>query len=297
MSSGLVHVDLRDTIGALQIGSLFAIFLFGIVTVQAYLYYNAFREDRWTYKTLVSVHAFLPIIRKPYYLPLLLGGCCVVRSPFVMKTCQRSLTTTFRLLEVGHTAGVSYEVYDKTITFYGNPNGLLTYPALGAVIAISGVITLLVQVRRVWWTCSSLLDLELTNISQGFFSLRLYRILPKPYKYIGVVCFALSFIRCIGSLYLTAQAVTAQNLAQYSKQWQWLVTSLLVVGTAIDIIIAVSMLWYLGKKRGAGLLRYVVMNLILALNLMFVELLLSLIALSASPSVRLSSNITLIILY
>jgi len=73
-------------------------------------------------------------------------------------------------------------------------------------------------------------------------------VLLKHYKYIGVVCFALSFIRCIGSLYLTIQAVTARNLAQYSKQWQWLVTLLLVVGTAIDIVIAVSMLWYLGKK-------------------------------------------------
>jgi hypothetical protein len=81
MSSGLVHVDLRDTVGALQIGSLFAIFLFGIVTVQAYLYYNAFREDRWTYKTLVSFRAILPIIRKPFHLPLPLGGRCVVRSP------------------------------------------------------------------------------------------------------------------------------------------------------------------------------------------------------------------------
>jgi len=29
MSSGVVHVDLHDTIGALQIGSSFAIFLFG----------------------------------------------------------------------------------------------------------------------------------------------------------------------------------------------------------------------------------------------------------------------------
>jgi len=88
MSSGLVHVDLHDTIGALQIGSLFAIFLFGIVTVQAYLYYNAFREDRWMYKTLVSVQFFLSIITKPCYLPLfLLGGRCVVHSPFVTKTC------------------------------------------------------------------------------------------------------------------------------------------------------------------------------------------------------------------
>ena len=65
----------------------------------------------------------------------------------------------------------------------------------------------------VWWTCPSPLRSELTNISWRFFSLRLYRILPRPYKYIGVVCFALSFIRSIGSIYLTIQAVTAQSCA------------------------------------------------------------------------------------
>ncbi|KIM37534.1 hypothetical protein M413DRAFT_76952 [Hebeloma cylindrosporum] len=195
MSSGLFSVDLGTTIGALQIGSLFAIFLFGIVTLQAYLYYDAIPEDRWTYKALVAA---------------------------------------VWILELGHTVGVSYEVYNASITLYGKPNELTTFKALGAVIAISGAITLLVQ---------------------GFFSLRVYRVLSKPYKYIGVFCFALSFIRTVGSIYLTFQAVAARNVAQYNKEWQWLVSSLLVVGTAIDIIIAVSMLWYLGEKRGKGLMR------------------------------------------
>lgn len=56
--------------------------------------------------------------------------------------------TAFRILEVGHTAGVSYEVYHSSITLYGKPNELVTFKALGAVIAISGAITLLVQVRQ-----------------------------------------------------------------------------------------------------------------------------------------------------
>ncbi|KIM39529.1 hypothetical protein M413DRAFT_447015 [Hebeloma cylindrosporum] len=195
MSSGVFSVDLSTTIGALQIGSLFAIFLFGIVTLQAYLYYDAFPEDRWTYKTLVAA---------------------------------------VWILEAGHTSGVSYQVYHASITLYGKPNELVTFPALGAVTAIGGAITLLVQ---------------------SFFALRLYRVLPKPYKYIGVVCFALSFIRCIASIYLTFQAVAARNVAQYNREWRWLVTSILVVGTAVDIVIAISMLWYLAEKRGQELLR------------------------------------------
>ncbi|KIM37524.1 hypothetical protein M413DRAFT_448339 [Hebeloma cylindrosporum] len=195
MSSGVFNVALDSTIGALQIGSSFAIFLFGIVSLQAYLYYDAFPEDSWKYKVLVAA---------------------------------------VWILELGHTVGISYEVYHASITLYGKPNELVTFPALGAVISLSGAITLLVQ---------------------GYFSLRLYRVLPKPYKYIGVFCFLLSAIRCVGSIYLTFPAATARNVSQYNKDWRWLVTSLLVVGTAIDIIIAGSMSWYLAKQRGKGFLR------------------------------------------
>jgi hypothetical protein len=49
-----VHVDLSNTIGALEIGSLFATFIFGIVTLQTYTYYTTFGKDPWYYKALVS---------------------------------------------------------------------------------------------------------------------------------------------------------------------------------------------------------------------------------------------------
>ncbi|KAF8167295.1 hypothetical protein B0H34DRAFT_681285 [Crassisporium funariophilum] len=193
--SAPIHVDLSNTIGALQIGSLFAVFLFGIVTLQAHLYYNSFREDRWTYKVLVAV---------------------------------------VWILEVGHTAGVSYEVYNATITLYGRPQLLVRFPGLGAITAVGGMITLCVQ---------------------GFFALRLYRVLPKPYSYIGVFCFLLSFLRCIGSIYLTVQAVTAPNITVYRITWKWLISTLLTVGAVIDVIIAASMLYYLNKKRENALVR------------------------------------------
>ena len=64
MSSGIFSVDLGTTIGALQIGSLFAIFLFGIVTLQAYLYYDAFPKDRWTYKSLVKIY----VLNRKHYI-------------------------------------------------------------------------------------------------------------------------------------------------------------------------------------------------------------------------------------
>ncbi|CAA7263560.1 unnamed protein product [Cyclocybe aegerita] len=185
----LVHVDLTDSVGALQIGSLFSIFLFGIVTLQAYIYYTTFRQDRWGYKTLVGA---------------------------------------VWLLEIGHTIAVSYEVYRATITLYGKPQLLLTFPALSSGIAIAGAITTLVQ-------C--------------FFALRLFRVLPKPYAYIGIFCMSLSSIRFVGSVYLSYRAVTSKSVQDYRENNSWLVTTLLSTGASIDVIIAVSMLYYLSKKR------------------------------------------------
>lgn len=48
-----VHVDLNPTIGVLQIGSLIGVFLFGVVSVQAYNYYALYKEDGWANKALV----------------------------------------------------------------------------------------------------------------------------------------------------------------------------------------------------------------------------------------------------
>ena len=55
MSTGLIHIDLTDTVGALLIGTLFSVFLFGMVTLQTHLYYTLFREDHWSTKALVRL--------------------------------------------------------------------------------------------------------------------------------------------------------------------------------------------------------------------------------------------------
>lgn len=138
-----VHVDLRDTIGALEIGSLVAIFIFGIVTLQMYTYYTTFWKDLWYYKALVSdCYIFLGAFDSGVYI-----GCfsvvCIFHHVEVLELIVNS-----RLLEIGHTLGVSYEMYRDTIVLYGQPQLLTTFRALGSVIAIGGVITLLVQVCR-----------------------------------------------------------------------------------------------------------------------------------------------------
>ncbi|TFK32451.1 hypothetical protein BDQ12DRAFT_692455 [Crucibulum laeve] len=186
---GMVHVDLGDSIGALEIGCLISVFFFGIETLQTHQYYRRFPEDRWMFKLLV---------------------------------------TSVWLLELGHTIGVTFEVYRATITLFGQPQKLITFPALGAVTAISGIITFLVEL---------------------FFSLRVFKVLPIPYRYIGMGCALVAFVRVIGSVFLAYQAITGTNIAIYRVQWKWLITSLLAGGAVIDVTIAASMLYYLIKKR------------------------------------------------
>lgn len=52
----MVHVDLSASIGAIQIGTIFSIFLLGIVSTQCYYYVMGFwRTDGYVNKVLVSV--------------------------------------------------------------------------------------------------------------------------------------------------------------------------------------------------------------------------------------------------
>jgi len=47
-------VNLNGTLGALEIGVLISLFLFGIVTVQTSVYYDRFPKDPWHVKFLVG---------------------------------------------------------------------------------------------------------------------------------------------------------------------------------------------------------------------------------------------------
>ncbi|KAF9043375.1 hypothetical protein BJ165DRAFT_239503 [Panaeolus papilionaceus] len=195
MASGLVHIDLSDTIGILEIGSLFSVFLFGIVTLQAHFYYTTYRDDGWREKALVGA---------------------------------------LWLMELGHTVGVAFEVYRATITLYGRPHLLITFPALSSVMALGGAITFAVQT---------------------FFALRVSRLIAKPYGYIGFLCIGVSFLRFIGSVVLAVAAATSVSIAIYRVKWKWLIVTLLSSATAVDLIIAISMLYYLRTARSRALSR------------------------------------------
>jgi len=109
------HLNLNPTLGALEIGYTISTALFGVTTVQTYLYYDQFPDDPRETKTLVAV---------------------------------------VWLLELAHEMSLSQGLYQQIIADYGQPEKLLKLP-LGFVICLvfGACICLIVQcffAHRVW---------------------------------------------------------------------------------------------------------------------------------------------------
>jgi len=108
-------LNLNPTLGALEIGYAISTFLFGVTTVQAYLYYHHFADDPPKTKTLV---------------------------------------TAVWLLELAHAISVSHGLYMETIIQYGEPEKLIKLPfGYDSCLFFSSGIALLAQcffARRVW---------------------------------------------------------------------------------------------------------------------------------------------------
>jgi len=143
------------------------------------------------------------------------------------------LVSTVLVLEAVHTGCAAYEVYQLTITFYGKgASPTYRYFGLASMTLFGGMITMLVHL---------------------FFCARVWKVLPKPWKYIGAVCTAAALARGAGSLVLGSRAIVSKTIVEYRTNWQWLITTLLASGASIDVIIAASMLYFLLSKRNKGL--------------------------------------------
>jgi hypothetical protein len=130
------------------------------------------------------------------------------------------------ILELGHTFLISYLIYSTTIVWYGQVEKLVKFPSLNATIIFGAVITLTVQV---------------------FFAYRVWRIMNR--SYIGVICWILSFSRFVGSIVAGAQAFESQSLVHFAHQWRWLLTTVLVISACVDVIIAISLCYFLLQHR------------------------------------------------
>lgn len=72
---------------------------------------------------------------------------------------------------------------------------------------------------------------------------------------VGLFCCALSCARCIGSIAAAILALKEVSLREFGQRWDSLITTLLVVGAFVDVVIAVTMCYFLKQQREIALSR------------------------------------------
>ena len=148
---------------------------------------------------------------------------------------------------------MTYEVYRVTIIYYGNPGGATRHPALGVVVILGTYIATIIQVSFSWrsWSYSCAHQ----SLFQSFSCYRLYSIIPKPYNIIGLFAGILAFGRAIVVTYAGVLEIKATSYADNIAEMHDWIMALLAMGAVIDVIIAVSMVYFLLTKRERDLVR------------------------------------------
>ncbi|KAJ3507435.1 hypothetical protein NLJ89_g6309 [Agrocybe chaxingu] len=182
-------LNVHGTLGALTVGAIVSCFLFGVATVQGYLYYTRYQRDRRVLKALVA---------------------------FVW------------LCELAHCICICHFLYFLTISHFGNVNAMLRPPgSLYLAVILSGLIAPVVQM---------------------FFAERL-RVVSGGRVLIPLICWTLSLVRFAMSLVTGIKAYRLTTIWEFTAEWKWLMTTLLCIGAAVDILVAVSLCYYLREKR------------------------------------------------
>ncbi|CAA7271867.1 unnamed protein product [Cyclocybe aegerita] len=161
--------NVHRTLGALNVGAIVSCFLFGVATVQGYLYYTRYQRDRRMLKALVAF-----------------------------------------------------------VCHFGNVDAMLRPPgSLYLAVILSGLIAPVVQM---------------------FFAERL-RVVSGGRVLIPLICWTLSLVRFAMSLVTGIKAYRLTTIWEFTAEWKWLMTTLLCIGAAVDILVAVSLCYYLREKR------------------------------------------------
>ncbi|KAJ7080735.1 hypothetical protein B0H15DRAFT_953339 [Mycena belliarum] len=176
------------TLGALLIGVLVSYVLFGVTTIQLYLYRTRFPKDSLRMKLLVAVVWFC---------------------------------------ELGHIICIGHMAYTMVITNYAHPERLANIPkSLGLSSLFNAVIAPCVQV---------------------FFALRIYRL--SKLLYIPIVAGTLSLLYSLATVALVVIGLEFSPFTRYLDRWGWLMDTAWGIAAANDVIIAATLVFWLGRRR------------------------------------------------
>jgi len=184
----------NNTLGALEIGTLISSVLFGVLTMQVYVYYKNFPEDKPSLKFLVAI---------------------------------------VWLLELGHTICTCMELYQGTITYYGNPLRYLLNAPTSLIVGF-------------------LLAIFTACLVQVFFAQRI-RVVSGKFWLAGI-CWVLSFAALVLTIIAAVIALRVPETFELNQKWWPLFVTVLAMLAGIDVSITAILCWYLANKRKSAYL-------------------------------------------
>ena len=144
----------------------------------------------------------------------------------------RIMVVVIWFLELGNTMSLTSELYRSSLP---NSKISLRFDGLGAAL-IMGTLS--------------------TSMVQGFFSRRIWNLLPRPYNLIGVLCLLLAILRTGSTLFLSVNGLRDGNIIKFRVVWAWLILGILGLNTGLDMIIAISLVSFLLSQKNEGFGRF-----------------------------------------
>ncbi|KAJ3508791.1 hypothetical protein NLJ89_g5560 [Agrocybe chaxingu] len=205
------QVQTDKNLGVIEVGVFVSLTLFGILLAQAYSFFCRSKEDSSGLKLLVSSLVYVLALFEPA--PELPGFA--------------NLIAVSSFLETVHTSLASAAVYYDTVTTWKTP-AINTYP-FAIITIVENLITTMVQL------C---------------FSYRIKR-LAGSQSLAAFACFVLAILRSLGLCAVSVVAIRDimfdGGTGVFVVRVSWLITADLTVGSAADMLIAASMIYYLRK--------------------------------------------------
>jgi len=182
-------VDTPLILGVMEIGVFLSLIMFGVVSLQGYVYFRNCGSDRTGLKLLVGSVLFL---------------------------------------ELCHSVASCHAIYYFTVILAGVPE--LEKAANSYSLSILAVFETLI-----------------TALVQGFFAYRI-RLLSGR-MYISLICWALCFLRLVGGMAMAVEAFADIPLEpdyfHFQDTYGWVITSALNVGVVLDLLITISLCFYI----------------------------------------------------
>ncbi|KAF8209998.1 hypothetical protein K438DRAFT_1929758 [Mycena galopus ATCC 62051] len=199
-------VDSAAVLGIMEIGVFLSLVMFGVVTLQGYIYFQNCRGDRTGLKLLVGSLLFF---------------------------------------ELCHSVASCHAIYYFTVILAGIPE--LQKSANNYSLSLIPVFETII-----------------TAIVQGFFAYRI-RLLSGR-LHISLICWGLCVVRFVGGMAMASESFLdiprEPDYFVLQETYGWLISSALFVGAILDVLIAVSLCFYIQKlytpynlPRGEELIR------------------------------------------